>query len=54
VDVVALLEGVKIPNVRQQVNIADLQGLLSLATMTSHWEGDEGKEAPPLTPNATS
>jgi hypothetical protein len=41
-DMIALIEGVKIPNIRQELNITDLQQLLSLATMTSNWgEGTE-------------
>ncbi|RYD17964.1 MAG: hypothetical protein EOP88_24255 [Verrucomicrobiaceae bacterium] len=41
-DMIALIEGVKIPNIRQELNITDLQQLLSLALMTSNWgEGTE-------------
>ena len=42
VDLIAMIEGVKIPNIRQELNLTDLQQLLSLATMTSNWgEGTE-------------
>ncbi|MCW1926035.1 hypothetical protein OKA05_25980 [Luteolibacter arcticus] len=44
IDVIALLEGVKIPDIRQKVNATDLAQLLSLAMMTSHWENAVGKE----------
>jgi hypothetical protein len=44
VDMVALLEGVKIPDIRQDVNATDLYGLLSLATMAFHAEADEGEK----------
>jgi hypothetical protein len=48
VDPITLIEGIKIPNVRQRVNATDLQELLSLARMASTWESAEGKEEPRL------
>jgi hypothetical protein len=44
IDAIAFLEGVKIPNIRQEVNATDLGKLLSLAMLTSNWETAEGKE----------
>lgn len=44
VDMVALLEGVKIPDIRQEVNATDLYGLISLATMAILAGADEGEK----------
>jgi hypothetical protein len=46
VDLVALLEGVTIPDIRQEVNATDLYGVLALARMTSDGEGADDKEEP--------
>jgi len=42
VDLIAMIEGVKIPNIRQELNITDLQQLLSLTITVS--SSDEGAE----------
>ena len=46
VDLIGMLEGIKIPNVRQQLNSIDLHELLGVAMVTHGWVNLEGKEEP--------